>query len=403
MKIEINFIKKTNTQKMTQKWMNLFLKTIKFLSLLIFALFIIACAFYCFSDGFFIFMIPFLFSLVLFLWLNKKLKSQFFLTQIFTEIFVYLIIYIIIIICWAAFYFLTGYFDFSLFDLIFDTIYCDGLDDTDSGSNQKTNLDSPGNNTNNTSPDTNSKIELDSEKYYHMRKDSVDKAVELVSKGLETGIEKAVANMGAATAAGTAATAVLKSSLPAVPKLALAGASAAVVGASTKIGIAIGEAVLKGKENHTTDALNKMDPDKIPSPTDYFVPSLLDTPELVSPLEELIRYQFILNFLIFFSIVILIALLFNKMFLSNNLFVSFITRFFNKDIVLKFNTYRIKIDYFNNNFFFLLFGINSITLLFNIFLSIVISWELSFNLDYYILTHNGIIDNFCALTALYGG
>ena len=236
-----------------------------------------------------------------------------------------------------------------------------------------------------------------------MRKDSVNKAVELVSKGRETSVEKTVAILGAATAAGAAASTVLKTSLPVGPKLALAGASAMVVGVSTKIGIAIGEAVLKSKENHTTNALNKMDPYKLQSPTDYFVPSLLDTPELVSPLEELIRYQFILNLLIFFSIVILIALLFNKMFLSNNIFVSFLTRFFNKDIVLKFNTYRIKIDNFNNNFFFLLFGINSITLLFNIFLSLVISWELSFNLDYYIITHNGIIENFCALTALYGG
>ena len=160
MKIEINFIKKTKNKKihkkykkMTKIWINLFFKTIKFLSLLTFALFIIACAFICFSDGFLNFMIPFLISLVLFLWLNTKLKSQFFLTQIFKEIFVYLIIYIIIIICLAAFYFLIGYFDLSLFDRIFDTIFCDGLDDK-TQEVIKTNLDSPGNNKNNPSPDS---------------------------------------------------------------------------------------------------------------------------------------------------------------------------------------------------------------------------------------------------------
>lgn len=60
----------------------------------------------------------------------------------------------------------------------------------------------------------------------------------------EVGIEKAVANVGAATAGGAAASTVLKSNLPVGPKLALSGASAAVVGASTKAGVSIGENVL---------------------------------------------------------------------------------------------------------------------------------------------------------------
>ena len=91
------------------------------------------------------------------------------------------------------------------------------------------------------------------------------------------------------------------------------------------------------------------------------------------------------------------------MFLSNNILVTFITKFFNKDIVLKFDSYRMKLDKFNNSYFFLLFGINSLTLLFNIFLSIVISCELTFDLDYYLSVHNGIKDSFCTFITLYGG
>lgn len=131
-------------------------------------------------------------------------------------------------------------------------------DDSVSDTNQPTNLNSPGNNKNipSNTPDTNSKtnsskIQLDSDKYYHVRKDSVDKGVELISKGLELGVEKVAPNVGVVT--GTAAATVLKSSLPIGPKLAIAGASALVVGASTKIGIAIGEAVVaRSRENPST-------------------------------------------------------------------------------------------------------------------------------------------------------
>lgn len=178
-----------------------------------------------------------------------------------------------------------GYNELSLID----TIYCDGL-----CASERVPLEvicqliriPPVNNTNipSNTPDTNSntnsrKIELDSDKYYHIRKDSVDKAVEIFSKGVEQGVDKLVANVGAAAAGGTAAATVLKSNLHVVPKLAIAGASAVIVGASTKIGIAIGEAVVsKSRANPATDVLTKMDPDRIPSPTEFFVPSVLETP-----------------------------------------------------------------------------------------------------------------------------
>jgi hypothetical protein len=80
-------------------------------------------------------------------------------------------------------------------------------------------LDSPANtNIPSNTPDTNNtnsrKIELDSAKYYHVRKDAVDQGVELVRKGLEVGVEKAVAIVEVTTVARPAASTTLKSKLP---------------------------------------------------------------------------------------------------------------------------------------------------------------------------------------------
>ena len=383
--------------------MNIFLKTIKFLSLVALVLLVAAFAFLCISDGFFLFMVPFLLSLAFFYLLYTKLQSKSWFLDIATDLFFNILLAIIILILLGALFLILGYNDLNLLDTIIDTIYCDGVDASDSLSNQPTKMDSPGNSSNLSSNNldmhsksNSSKIELDKDKYYHIRKDSVDKGVDILSKGLEVGIEKVKANVGAASAAGTAAATVLKSNLPVLPKLALAGASAVVVGASTKIGIAVGGAILtRNSANTSTGSFPITYPDRLPSPTEFFVPSILEAPEVLSPLEELIRYQFILNFLILFSAFILLTLMFNKLFLSNNIFVSFITRFFNKDLVFKFDSYRIKIDKFNNSFFFLLFGIITLTLLFNIFLSIVISCELTFELDYYLAAHNGIKYSSC--------
>jgi hypothetical protein len=287
----------------------------------------------------------------------------------------------------------------------FKTIYCHGLEDQVSNTTQPINIPSPDNtpnipSTNPTmSPNTNSsKIELEPEKYYHVRKDTVAKLIEIAGKAVEVGVEKVVANVGAATAGGTAASTILKSKLPLGPKIAIAGASAAVVAASTKIGITLGENLLTKGSGNANTAL-----DRTPSPTDFYVPSVLDPQELLSPLEELIKNQLILNFLILFLIVILIVLLFNKMFLSNNIFVSYIKRFLNKDLVLKFDSYRMKIEKFNAGFFFLFFGINAFTLLFDIFLNIIISCELTFDLDYYLRVHDEIKNSFCTLFTMYLG
>jgi hypothetical protein len=237
-------------------------------------------------------------------------------------------------------------------------------------------------------------IVVESDNFYHIRKDSVDvsKGMDIISKTLDSNFDKLVSNVGAATAAGTAASAVLKSNLPPAQKLALAGASAAVVGASTKIGIAVGEAIVKNNSlNSSIDSktLNQ----ETPSPDTSFISSVLEKSELISPLEELLRNQFILNILILFLIIIFLVLLFNKLFINNNLINNFIRNNLNKNIILKIDYYKAKLEKFNESYFLILFSINTITLIFNLVLCLIINYELTFNLDSYILVHNTI--KFC--------
>jgi len=92
-------------------------------------------------------------------------------------------------------------------------IYCEGDDEITSDTNNK-------NQTN---------IVIESDNYYHIKKDSVnvDKGMDIINQTLNKNLDKLVSNVGAATAAGGAASTVLKSNLPPIQKLALAGASAA--------------------------------------------------------------------------------------------------------------------------------------------------------------------------------
>lgn len=202
---------------------NIYLKTVKIILAFVFGLFIALCFIYCVYDGFFVFMFPFAISISVSL--NKYLQSnnwlfgfaKYFILNLITTIFILLIAFIF------------GYY-FNLNDFI----YCEGEDLN--GSN---------------TAESDNKIKLDSADYYHIKKEYVNMGIDttngFISKGLELGIEKLAPNIGAGTAAPTIAATVLKSSLPPLQKLALAGTSAAIVGASTKIGLHIGETIIKKK------------------------------------------------------------------------------------------------------------------------------------------------------------
>jgi hypothetical protein len=244
-------------------------------------------------------------------------------------------------------------------------------------------------------PDSN-KLNLDKNEYYHIRKDSVDRAVDIVTDMAKVAVKQIIPNMGAGAAAGAVASAVIKSALPPGQNLIMTGVTAGVVGCTTKIGLALGDALIS-KASGSSSPLN---PSNVPpSPTEFFVPSILEKAEILSPLEQLIQYQLGINLLMLILIIILIFLLCQKFLFSNSssILISFIKKNLNTESSLKLDKYKKKIDIFNESYFLVLFTINSLTLLFNIFLSIVISSELTFDLAYYIQTHNELKNSFCLL------
>jgi len=276
----------------------------------------------------------------------------------------------------VIYYYLTG------------TIYCEGGDtdiNTSSGNNTNTSFGE------NSKTDSTKGIILESNDHYHITKEDFNKGIDFITQNIKTGIESVIPNLGAASAAGTAASAVIKNSnLPTLPKLALSGAAAAVVGASTKIGIATGDALLKNKisnESITNKNISNTG-DEIQSPVNDFINSVLENGDMLTPLEELLRCQLGLNVLMLAKIFILIAILYNKLFISSGF--SIFNKYLYPKLGVRLKSFSNKMSSFNNRFFYILFIIISLALIFDILLSIYITGELNTNLQEYINVYNNM-------------
>jgi len=281
----------------------------------------------------------------------------------------------------VIYYYLTG------------IIYCEGGDsdiNTPSGDNTNT---SSGDNTNTSSGDSTRAVILESKDHYHITKEDFNKGVEFISQNIRSGIESVIPNLGAASAAGAAATAVInKSNLPTLPKLALTGITAAVVGAGTKIGIAAGDSLLdnKARNESVTPSIENISNtgDEIQSPVNDFIHSVLEKGDMLTPLEELLKCQLGLNVLMLVEIFILIMILYNKLFINSSFSI------FNKYLYPKlgdsFKSFFNKMNSFNDKFFYIIFIINCLCLIFAIFLSFIIIGSLNTNLQEYIDVYNQI-------------
>jgi len=268
-------------------------------------------------------------------------------------------------------------------------IYCEG-DDTDisntSGDNNETNID------NNAKP-----VILESKDYYHINKEDFNKGVSMINQGIKTGFESVIPNLGPGTAAAGAAGSIIKNSnLPTLPKLALAGLGAAIVGGSTKIGLVTADALVKSVSSKETSEKVSDTGNETQSPVNDFIHSVLEKGDMLTPLEELLRCQLGLNVLILLGIFILIMILYNKLFINNgfNLF----SKLFNMSFWPTYIKVRVenikslsnKVNSFNDKFFYILFIIISLTLIFDILLNIYIISELNTNLQVYIDDYNQI-------------
>ena len=273
----------------------------------------------------------------------------------------------------VIYYYLTG------------IIYCEGGD---------SDINTPsGDNTNTSSGDSTRAVILESKDHYHITKEDFNKGVEFISQNIRSGIESVIPNLGAASAAGAAATAVInKSNLPTLPKLALTGITAAVVGAGTKIGIAAGDSLLdnKARNESVTPSIENISNtgDEIQSPVNDFIHSVLEKGDMLTPLEELLKCQLGLNVLMLVEIFILIMILYNKLFINSSF--SIFNKYLYPKLGDRFKSLSNKMNSFNDKFFYIIFIINCLCLIFAIFLSFIIIGSLNTNLQEYIDVYNQI-------------
>lgn len=164
--------------------------------------------------------------------------------------------------------------------------------------------------------------------YYTFQADKkiVDKTVEAIGEASKMVVQQIAPNIGAGSAAGAAAAAMVKatSGLPPVQRIGLIGATALITATSAKIGLDIGTKLTQNSNIVSQIKNSKFSHpniDRIPSPDNNFINSTLEKGDLIeqSPLEVLLMYQFTLNVFILILIITLLILIFNRYILYSNL------------------------------------------------------------------------------------
>jgi hypothetical protein len=158
---------------------------------------------------------------------------------------------------------------------------------------------------------------------FKIDKNLADTAMITIGQASKIAFDQVVPNLGASATAGSDAAAAYKASagLPPTQRLATVMATTIVTTASTKVGLEIGKN-LANNSNIMDSIKNYKHSDtnieRVPSPgnDDPFVNSPFEDGiiNLMSPMENLIMYQFILNIIIFVLILILIYLFLSRFF-----------------------------------------------------------------------------------------
>jgi len=406
-----NLSNKNNKMKRFYNWIlriiNIFYRNINFLNVIsVIFLGLIIYKFFYDNDIFDIILI--FFSFIIFFLIThfifdiKKRSDNFFIRFIqnfIISIFIFLLIQIILI-------------NFSLFfkiNFLYTTIYCDGDDEAINNNNKNNNILDEAN-TNNNSNDKKEVVEVKTEKdnnneYYSfkIRKDIVDNTGKTINDLGKSALEKFIPNLGVGAATGSATAAMIKATagLPPVQRGFAVGSTSLVTAASTKVGIGVGERILKRIDIESTIKESKhanTKVDFIPSPDDdsnsfIFSPTeaidKIDKDHLIfeeSNLEFFLTSIFTLNFFILFLTISLLILIFNNYILKNNL--EFISSLVEKYLPKKIKDWFKKrfnksIDY-NNRFILIMFIVNSFVLIMILLLNMISISELLNNLDYYV-------------------
>ncbi len=188
----------------------------------------------------------------------------------------------------VCFYFaimIAVYFDFSLFN----TIFCDS-DDEDNNEVKANNKDQ-----NYNKNDLNNKDGKDYD--FKLPKEPVD----ILTKAISDAASNMASNMGAASAGGAAAAAVIKNMpLPPVQRIAAGAVAAGVTSGAVTIGIQVGGAITKNlnaSEAIKNHPYGEPDIERVPSPDSNFINSALENGDQSIPLVDLLLNLITLNLL----------------------------------------------------------------------------------------------------------
>lgn len=236
---------------------------------------------------------------------------------------------------------------------------------------------------------------------FKVDKEVVDKVVKGTMSTFNTIVNTVIPNVGAGAAAGTVGAAVVKATAnaPLGGKLLAIGASTGVTALATQTGLNISVAMTK---NLDLNYLVKNSPhvtsssDRVPSPDPFFVPSVLDSNEIESPLELLLSSQLTLNILIWVLLFSFLYLLFSTYVLRGNIVL--ISNLFNKYMPITFNIFLNKAiqrvssinSVASDKLIFTLFIINMFLLIILLSLNTYVSIELVNNIESYVRVYNNL-------------
>ena len=235
---------------------------------------------------------------------------------------------------------------------------------------------------------------------FKVDKEVVNKVIKGTMSTVNTIVNTVLPNVGAGAAAGTVGAAVVKATAnaPLGGKLLAIGASTGVTALATQTGLNIGASITK---NLDLNYLVKNSPhvtssDRVPSPDPFFVPSVLESSEIESPLEVLLSSQLTLNILIWVLLFSFLYLLFSTYVLRGNIVL--ISNLFNKYMPITFNIFLNKAiqrvssinSVASDKLIFTLFIINMFLLIILLSLNTYVSIELVNNIESYVRVYNNL-------------
>jgi hypothetical protein len=176
--------------------------------------------------------------------------------------------------------------------------------------------------------------------YYSFKADKnfIDKTFNAVGTSIKVISNTVGSNLGIASAAGVAASAMIKSttSLPPVQRTLLVGGISAVTAAGTTLGIKTGESLANNIYIDSIKNSPHADPNinRVPSPDPFIANSPLESNDITTPLEELLGVIVSYQILELFVLILLFFLLFSKFIYKKN--TDLLSIFINKFMPNKF-------------------------------------------------------------------